>query len=248
MKSRDCRATRQEIDELEFGSQPSQLATTHLAACEACRQFRDERAELRELVGSLERVGAPPDFDMRLRARIAAERSNNRQQSIFGRLLSTPALVAAALFVIVAGSVLWIAQKQTPSTVGTPNLVATNNANTGAGSATQLNPTPATVDTARTPSSGTDVIAQAGGNPVHKNRGLSRSGRSQDFASLPATSIRQSDADQAYVNAPSKPVVFSLEDERGATRKISLPPVTFGAQNLVDNRMQASYSGNSRVW
>src|SRR2546425_12585984 len=112
MNSKTCRNTRQEIDELEFGAQPSQLATTHIATCEACRQFRAERAELRELVGSLERVGAPPDFDMRLRARIAAERSSNRQQSIFGRLLSTPALVARALFVIIAGLALWIAQKQ----------------------------------------------------------------------------------------------------------------------------------------
>jgi len=238
MNTKECRDTRREIDELEFGAEPSQRVIEHIAACEACRQFGAERTELRELVGSLERVGAPPDFDMRLRARIAAERSTSRRQPFFAWLLSTPALAAAALFVIVAGSVLWIAQKQTPSTAVTP----TNSGNTGAGAAT-VNPPPV-----RIPSSGIDVIAQTGRNPVHKNRGASRSGRSQDFAVLPANSIRQGDVDQAYVNAPSKPVVFSLEDERGATRKISLPPVTFGAQNLVGNRVQASYSANSRVW
>ena len=78
MNTKECRDTRREIDELEFGAEPSQLAMEHLATCEACRQFRAERAELREIVGSLERVGAPPDFDMRLRARIAAERSTSR--------------------------------------------------------------------------------------------------------------------------------------------------------------------------
>lgn len=63
---------------------------------------------------------------------------------------------------------------------------------------------------------------------------------------LPADPIRQ--GDQAYVNAPSKPVVFALEDERGTKRKISLPPVSFGSQSLVDNRVPVSYTGNSRIW
>jgi hypothetical protein len=70
--------------------------------------------------------------------------------------------------------------------------------------------------------------------------------RSQDYSVLPADSVRQ--GDQAYVNAPSKPVVFALEDERGTKRKISLPPVSFGSQSLVDNRVPVSYTGNSRIW
>ena len=133
MNTKECRDTRREIDELEFGAEPSHRAIEHIAACEACRQFGAERTELRELVGSLERVGAPPDFDMRLRARIAAERSTSRRQPFFAWLLSTPSLAAVALFVVVAGSVLWIAQKQTPSTAGTLNSVTTSNGNSGAG-------------------------------------------------------------------------------------------------------------------
>jgi hypothetical protein len=60
---------------------------------------------------------------------------------------------------------------------------------------------------------------------------------------LPADAIRQ--GDQAFVNVPSKAVVVGLEDSRGTTRK-TVPPVSFGAQSLVDNRVPASYSG--RVW
>jgi len=79
--------------------------------------------------------------------------------------------------------------------------------------------------------------------PGRKIRPGSR-GRAQDYSVLPADSLRQ--GDQAYVNAPSKPVVFALEDERGTTRKISVPPVSVGAQSLVDNRIPVSYTG--RVW
>ncbi|HEY5839262.1 MAG TPA: hypothetical protein VIT19_09525, partial [Pyrinomonadaceae bacterium] len=69
---------------------------------------------------------------------------------------------------------------------------------------------------------------------------------SEDHSLRPAGVIYQSD--QAYVNAPSKPVEFALEDARGTKRKISLPPVSFGSQSLVNNRVPVSYTGNSRVW
>ena len=248
MKSFECRDTRREIDELEVDAQPSQRATAHLATCQSCRQFRAERTELRELVGSLEPVVAPADFDMRLRARIAAQKSSRSPQVFFARLFSTPALAAVALFVFVAGTVVWISQRQTIQTVDKPNSVATSKSNTGANSTQPNQVTPVANNSNSTPA-GSEVVAQNDRNTSNRRiRTSGRSGRSQDFAALPANSIRQGEADQAYVNAPSKPVVFSLEDERGAMRKISLPPVTFGAQNLVDSRMPASYTGNSRVW
>jgi hypothetical protein len=243
MNSKTCRNTRQEIDELELGAQPSEPATAHLAICEPCREFRSERTELRELVGSLDPVDAPGDFEMRLRARIAADRPS-RPQTFFARLISTPALAAAALFVIVAGTVVWLAQRQSSSPATTTGSVATVKTT---GSVTQSNPSAPVENNASSTETGSD-LAQQNGRSVRRTRQSTRAVRSEDFAVLPANSIRQSDANQAYVNAPSKPVVFSLEDARGTTRKISLPPVTFGAQNLVDNRTQVSYAGNSRVW
>jgi hypothetical protein len=42
-------------------------------------------------------------------------------------------------------------------------------------------------------------------------------------------------------------MVVSMQDDHGATRRISLPPVSFGAQRLVDNRIPVS-STNSRSW
>ena len=239
MNANECRHTRREIDELEFGAEPGQSAQAHLALCEACRKFSAERAELRELVGTLEPVVAPADFDMRLRARIAAQRSSSRRLPFFARFISTPALAAATLFVIVAGTVVWISQRQSSSPATPTRTTATFNPTEPA------NP-PATEG--GNAAAGAGVVAVNAGNGPRRIRSTAKSPQSRDYGVGPAPRIVQNDTDQAYVNAPSKPVVFSLEDERGTTRKISLPPVTFGAQNLVDNRMPVSYSGNSRVW
>jgi hypothetical protein len=242
MTNKECRNTRREIDELELGHRPSVQATTHMAACVACQQFQAERTSLRELVGSLEPVVAPPDFDMRLRARIAAEKYDNRRQPFFARLVSTPALAAAALFVIVAGSVFWISRR-TPTPVvpsATPG-VARNKETIAPAPVNQ----PDKHDVAP-PSEEGVVVASAGSSKGHRSRG-SRGGYSEDSLATGAESIRLTDSDQAYV--PSRPVEFALQDERGKTRKISLPPVSFGAQNLVgSNRTDVKYTETSRVW
>jgi hypothetical protein len=244
MTNKECRNTRREIDELELGHRPSVQATAHMATCVACQEFQAERTSLRELVGSLEPVVAPPDFDMRLRARLAAEKYDNRQQPFFARLISTPALAAAALFVIVAGSVFWISRRPSsvPSSSRNPEIAETN-AQPSA---------PATVnqrgnESVAPPSdAGSDVAVATPSKVVHRNRGT-RLTSSEDLSLRGAEVIPQSDSDQAYVT--SRPVEFALQDERGKTRKISLPPVSFGAQNLVsDNRRDVSYSPTSRVW
>lgn len=240
MRSLECRVTRQQIDELELGERPSERANAHLSLCAGCRGFRAERNELRQLVGSLEPVVAPADFEMRLRARLARERSSS-QEPFFARLIRTPALAAAALFVMVGGTLVWVAQRDiepsTPvATVQQPSPAATASHSTAA-----------TVEThvAEASTSSDEGVQTVSSGTPQKNR-ISSRGRSQDYSVLPADSLRQ--GDQAYVNAPSKPVVFALEDERGKKRKISLPPVSFGSQSLVDNRVPVSYTGNSRIW
>src|SRR6185503_11565874 len=105
--------------------------------------------------------------------------------------------------------------------------------------------TSAAIDVAEETTPNDEGAQTASSGSTRKNRPGSRV-RSQDYSVLPADSVRQ--GDQAYVNAPSKPVVFALEDERGTKRKISLPPVSFGSQSLVDNRVPVSYTGNSRIW
>jgi len=252
MNSRECRVTRQEIEQSELHERLSDSALTHIGSCVGCRDFHGERTRLRELVGSLEPVVAPGDFDMRLRARIAAEKSGGARVSFLQRfVVSTPAMAVAVLLVMLTGSIVWFAQHQreqqssiaaadsgrTEQTVKRPEVVADNKTTSPVG------------DSATKPP---EVIAKDPRPEPYRATGGSKSAGNRvasDFLTRGAKSIRQGEQRPGEVSlrAPVKPLVVSLEDEKGGKRKISLPPVSFGSQRLVDNRMPVS-SNNSRSW
>src|SRR5882762_9637259 len=120
MNRRECRFTREEIEQSELNQRLSDQSLRHVESCPACSGFYDERTRLRELIVSLEPVTAPGDFDVKLRARIAAVRQSKAPASFFARFaLSTPALAAAALVLTLAASIFWFAQhnRNQPSTV-----------------------------------------------------------------------------------------------------------------------------------
>jgi hypothetical protein len=73
MKNNNCELIRRELDELMPGEATSAAAIEHLRECAACREFHEKQTKLRQIVGSLGTVAAPPDFDFRLRARLASE-------------------------------------------------------------------------------------------------------------------------------------------------------------------------------
>ena len=113
MNRKECRLTRQEIDQSELNGRLSNQALAHVAGCSACRDFRSERTQLRELVGSLEPVTAPANFEMRLRARITAERQGSARQPFFaGFALSTPAMAGAALLLVSLASAVWFVEQR----------------------------------------------------------------------------------------------------------------------------------------
>lgn len=249
MNRRECRVTREEIEQSELNQRLGDQSHRHLESCPACSGFYDERTRLRELVGSLEPVTAPGDFDVKLRARIAAERQSQASGSFFARFaLSTPALAAAALVVTLVASIFWFAQHNSnQSTVasGSPAAVEKGTVATTATAPVSGNQTPVNPE----------VVAQG---PRDKNlfrETSSRSGSSRgparsatDYDLSAADSVRQGvqGADGVSLSAPVKPMVVSMQDNNGAKRRISLPPVTFGSQRLVDNRMQVS--SNSGSW
>ena len=260
MNAKECRDTRQEIDQSELHQALSDKSLRHVQSCAACRDFRDERARLRDLVASLEPVFAPADFDLRLRARLAAQRQGSRQ-SFFSRFaMSVPATAAAALVVMLVGSIVWMTQRnqsQSPAVASNTSAPA-NQANAlpedKSSVATNENTSPVAAGTI-TPAPNPDSTDIARNRNVSLNRRAARvalakgsAGQSRDFAELPAQSIKGMDrAGEVSVTAPVKPMVVSMKDDRGTTRKISLPPVSFGSQRLVDNRIPVSATGN-RVW
>ena len=256
MNGKECRATRREIDESELNQTLSDQARAHVASCASCRGFRAERTSLRDLVRSLEPVVAPGDFEMRLRARIAGERQGRaRQPFIFRLVMGAPAIAAAALVVILALSLVWLAQRngnQTPEIAKVPireepagrqpAALAVNKDKAVPGSEVSV---PGSVDVK--PDRPTRAT-NAGREPLSKSgpAGVSAS----DYSASRAESFKQIEqrAGEVSLSAPLKPMVVSMQDGRGGTRQISLPPVSFGAQRLVDTHTPVSFSSNSRSW
>ena len=249
MNGKECRATRREIDESDLNQQLSNQARAHMARCESCRNFRAERTSLRELVGSLEPVAAPGDFDLRLRARLARDhRDHSRQPFIFRFAVGTPAIAVAALVVIMALSLVWLARRNTssapeiarvpvrevPAGLPQPSLAGKNES----GQAPK-----------EIPIVNRDVKPLLSSKAVNVPR-ISNGRPAVDYGVSPAEPIRQIEqrVGEVSLSAPLKPMVVSMQDDRGATRRISLPPVSFGAQRMVDNRTPVSFSSNSRSW
>jgi hypothetical protein len=255
MNGKECRATRREVDESELNQRLSNQALSHLEVCSACRDFRAERASLRELVGSLEPVTAPGDFDVRLRARIANEQGAARQPFIFRFVTSTPAIVTAALVVMLATSLVWFAQRnrsqQLPAIATTSPTAGSSVSSTGSEPAGAASNT--AVMSGPVPDQGNE--ARTGGqrigvnSPRVTNKSALASSTATDYSVSKAESIKQFEqrAGEVSLSAPLRPLVVSVQDDHGATRRISLPPVSFGAQRLVDNRVPV-ISTNSRSW
>lgn len=104
----NCSTFKAEIELLDAGELLSRGASEHAASCDACRAFQRERASLRRLVGGLEPVAAPTDFEFRLRARMAARRDAGRGRA--ARLRLTPAFASAlvvACFALTVASVVY---------------------------------------------------------------------------------------------------------------------------------------------
>jgi hypothetical protein len=248
MNRRECRTTREEIEQSELNQRLSDQSLRHVESCPACSGFYDERTRLRELVGSLEPVTAPGDFDVKLRARIAAERQSKAPGSFFARFaMSTPALAAAALVVTLAASIFWFTQhNRNQSTVASGPPAA---AEKGTAAAVEPAPDPVNQTTANP-----EVVAQGSQekNPLRETSSRSTNSRpvrsATDYDLSAANSIKQGmqGADGVSLSAPVKPMVVSMQDTNGAKRRISLPPVTFGSQRLVDNRVPVN--PNSRSW
>ena len=256
MNGKECRATRREIDESELNQRLSNQALSHLAECASCRDFRAERASLRELVGSLEPVAAPGDFDMRLRARIANEQGRARHSFIFRFVTSTPAIVTAALLVMLATSLVWFAQRNKSQQAPAIAATAQGGSSTPSSGSDQakLASTGTAVLSGTAPDPGTGVRTGGQDRGVNfsratNNKAALAGSTSTDYAVSKAESIKQLEqrAGEVSLSAPLRPMVVSMQDDHGATRKISLPPVSFGAQRLVDNLIPVN-STKSRSW
>lgn len=140
----NCQTCQFEIEEVRATERLSDSARLHLSTCAVCRAFHDERQALKRLVGSLEAVTAPPDFDFRLRARLAAAKEGgNHRSSWHSFLASAPAIGIAAAFALLVAAVVFYNQTKKSATVETQDVAAVKSQTqrpeqANAGSAPQL--------------------------------------------------------------------------------------------------------------
>ena len=232
MRTTDCKNLRLEIDGATPGRLRSAFANRHIGECAECRSFSDETVKLQELLSSLGTVEAPGDFDFRLRARLAGEKPASNHFPLSGLSFGLRSAVVATLL-LVFGSALFLSLRTTPNSVLTANNVTPParvqpNVNAPA-------PNTAHVDT-RPVATREAVTARNAGiksSTMASSRGNSRMG-TRDMASRPATIIKADDLVADFpIESSTQPVRVSLDNGRGSSRTISLPPVSFGSQRVM---------------
>jgi len=260
----NCQTCRAEIEELEAGAPLSERARAHVRVCPECWAFHDERQALRRLVGSLGPVAAPPDFDFRLRARLAAAKTNgNGRAPWLSFLSSVPAIsLAAAFALLVAGFVIY--KQMRPRT--SVNEMAVRQ--TEQGNSVEVSNQPGEVKGPVIPETVQDVNPPvvAGNNPprvVVKNNPR-RSVAQQNIAKAPQIVSNDSAVLSAKETTPergqpvgevveltvrpaSQPVRVSLDDRSGARRTVTLEPVVFGSQDLAGRSLSRA-SAPQDIW
>ena len=170
--------------------------------------------------------------------------------------MSTPAIVVAAVLVIAVGAFVFLSQRNGSHD---PALASDKGHE-------RIDPTPAPTVIAKdlTPEPGPSN--PAGSNPAGSNDTVKPKPSNVFVRNTPklappvntlpevidstvssAKSVRMTDRNgEVTLDAPQKPMVVTVYDEHGGTRKIQLPPISFGSQRLTNSRSQVSM--NTKDW
>jgi hypothetical protein len=274
MSLKICREVRREIEEAGPDERLSTEASAHVRVCSSCREFDSEQAALRRLIGSVETVAAPADFEFRLRARLAAaEKSSWRRLLRFEAAPGMPAIALAASFALLVTAAVIFKQIQSnrttarptsqtieeiaagqddsqvfPLKVETDGQQASDASGQGVKDAQKLNheePGSAVESKPRSPLEKTAKTSfERGVSSPESNRPRTQS---VDFGASVAPVIPL-----VVVQGPAtnQPVRVSLDDGLGKTRTVSLQPVTFGSQNLIEQSTasRTSFSDPRGIW
>lgn len=271
----NCQKCKIEIEERDLRRESlSDAAQAHLGTCANCRVFGEERLALRRLVGGLEKITAPADFDFRMRARMAAELSASAPRS--GWFSLTPAALswplAGCLALLISAS-LYLQQRGADATISPAAEVVSF-----------ASPTPTVVEVASNgESSKPDEIRPRVDAPTAKHSTTQR--RRVVSAERPVGNARVEtataqeriivDSNSAGVmgapmrfatngvakgesamipvplSAPERPLQVLLRDTSGSERTISVESVSFGSRDALGRAAKftkASVSTNQGVW
>jgi len=237
MRKNNCEVIRQELDELMLDETSSAAVAEHLRQCAACREFNEKQTRLRQIVGSLGTVSAPPDFDFRLRARLANDA--NGAAFHFWPLARRGLAVAAVLLVFVMGAILIrnvfnrpVENKQVADQHNTP--ATPQPVQTVAPQEQQPNPAPPLL--ASSPERRPQAVRNE--RPARIKRPLV----AEDFSSQRAEVITGREPATEFevlpLDSSLQPFKVSLDDGRGNARTISVPTISFGSQRMLQTGNQ----------
>lgn len=260
----NCQACRREIEESD-GRSLAGHAGAHLETCAECRAFAEEQTTLRRLIGSLEVVSAPADFDFRLRARLAGLKSDGARQG--ARLRFAPgawSLALAASFVLLIAVGL-IVRQAGPS----PNLnTVAASRNLPLETPNLSTPVPTVISAPEsTGAQQQQTVAQSPGvfeknvvkppKAASSNEGVSSNdlvvrapNASVTPPGIPDPLTQSGPIIAVPVQASRKSATVTLNYQSARPQTVSLRPVTFGAQDVIERGdvQQALASGAQGVW
>jgi hypothetical protein len=234
MKETKCKAIRRELDELMLGDECSVGATQHLQECGECREFHQKQTRLRQIVGSLGTIEAPPDFDFRLRARLANE---SNAAGFHLRALQWPfatrgVAVAAMLVLFVSGVFLVRRNMVTPATA------PASGPEVAVGTDGPARPTAGPVQIKEQTPVQPSVVASKDGprkdrseRRIQPKHSLVAVDRASEGASVYSDSQRQ--AAIFPIDASLQSLKVSIDDGHGDVRTIFVPTITFGSQRVL---------------
>jgi anti-sigma-K factor RskA len=257
MMKTNCKTIRRELDELNLGEESSPSVVLHLQQCVECQEFHQSRTKLRQLVGSLETVEAPADFDFRLRARLAGEKAGSAHGRVFANWSPGFRALAAAVIVLVVGIVLFVSQRRNeqprvakvqveePATAG---AVSPKPPEVGPVPAERVTPVP----TNAASSAQNRKTSNTATLPALRGK---RQMATADFSSVPATVLRREGSAARVgsttvfpIDAANQSLRVSLDDGSGNWRTISLPTVSFGSQRVVASGSVSNQLAAKGIW
>ena len=249
MRTMNCRNIRREIEEAGSGNFLSAAALSHLEICAACQTLSKQQTKLQAIVAGLGTVEAPGDFDFRLRARLAAEKSGNaRSLPLTTFSFGLRSATVAALLLLIGSALVFVSFRPQSG-----NQLAEKNAAAPKPTEREKTPEqdPGQVAVVGTPTSD-DAAGQADVNspaPIRTSkvsrREIARLGTGKRIGTTlesgtGAPVIRPDDQlAEAYptaafpINTSRQSLKVSVDDRRGASRTISLPAVSFGSERTL---------------
>ena len=263
-----CRKCRSEM-EVDSHYRPSSTeARAHIVVCERCRLFGAERLALKSLLHELEPVETPPDYEFRLRSRLAAEKYAQRQRRALSLFVPSPALLsltgccalvlAVAVYLKIPGGTqnndrLISIEHQTRQEAaalksgpfGTDDAKVSPTSSATSSEMVSVFETASAVSKARrAPSIPRRIAAPRRQWPVATPRQESADTKSLEAGApfMPAAVAAVNYTGRMIlveVGAPSRPMHIELRDSQGGSRMVTIDPVGFGSRDVVNWQREA---------